>query len=271
MIDRNNLDSVRREGVSFAMTKGYQYFKNQATVDFNSEEGIKILDKWVNDWKLIFNIVYKKYGRLVCDLSGGCDTRVLLVLIMLAGLKDKTIFYTKAIENERQSKQIPVKKEDLEIAKKLADTFELKLETSLKLNKYPRVSGLDSCFKSYQSISAIARSYSDLDKYNTNFMDIMSLWCAQHPDADVYDKKQMAFEIGYYQWHDEYKIEKEAKEGHLVLCPFNEPEIKKLKSKGYKLWKFFMERYCPKMLKFPLQGRGLISDVIATCEAFNKV
>lgn len=271
MNSQNDLDSVRKDGLSYVMTKGYQYFKNQASVNFNSDEGVAILDKWVNDWKLIFNIVYKKYGRLVCDLSGGCDIRTLLVLIMLAGLKDKVIFYTKAIENEKQQKQIPIKKEDLEIVQKLANAFGLKVETSIKLNKYPRVSGLNSCFKSYQSISAIAKNYNNLGKYNSSFTDIMALWCAQHPDADIYDKKQMAFEITYYQWHDEYKIEKEAKEGHLLLCPFNDPDIKKLKSKGYKLWKFFMEKYCPKMLDFPLQGRGFIDDVIATCEAFNKV
>lgn len=269
MINRGNLDSVRKDGISYSMTEGYQYFKNQASVDFNSDEGIKILDKWVNDWKYIFNIVYSKYENLICDLSGGCDTRVLLVLVILAGLKDKISFYTKAAKDEKREKEIAVKKEDSEIVQKLAVAFDLKIVHSVK--NYPRISGFDCSFKSYQSISSIARAYGNLGSINSSFADIMSLWCAQHPDADVYDKKQMAFEIGYYQWHDGYKIEKNAKEGKILLCPFNDPDIKKLKSKGYRLWKFFMEKYCPKMLEFPLQGRGLIDDVIAKCKAFNQV
>lgn len=58
----------------------------------------------------------------------------------------------------------------------------------------PRICGLYICMKSYQK-SIPARNWNNLNELCPDFKLIMDLWLAQHPDADIYDKKQMANEI----------------------------------------------------------------------------
>lgn len=268
MIWNTNLDSVKRDGVEPSVNFSYQYFQNQCTVDFDSEEGIKIIDKWVDDWKNVLNTVYKKYGTLFCDLSGGTDTRVLLVLVILAGLKDKTVFYTKSPKICKTENQKPIKQEDLEIAKKIKEYFNLKETFDLPPKSMPRICGLYTCMKSYQK-SIPAMNWNNLNELCPNFKLIMDLWLAQHPDADIYDKKQMANEIAFNQWHDGYKIKRFIIQNNFVLCPFDSADMRKIKTKGYKLWKFFMEKYCPEMLQFELQGRGYIDEIIKRDEELN--
>lgn len=265
-----NIDSVKRDGIEPFVAFGYQYFQNQCTVDFDSEEGIKIVDKWVDDWKNILNIVYKKYGILFCDLSGGADTRVLLVLMLLAGVKNKTIFYTTLPENVKIEERKFITQEDEKISKKIGKYFNLKIIHNEKAVRSPQIKGVYSCIKSNQK-SIPAQNWNHLEVLYSGFKTIMDLWLNQHPDADIYDKKQMAKEIAFNQWHDGYKIKRYAIHNNLVLCPFDSADMRKIKTKGYKFWKFFMEKYCPEMLQFELQGRGYIDEIIKGDEECNSV
>ena len=62
-------------------------YKNQEdnTVPLESEEGLKLIDNWVNKWAYIFRSLKKKTDNISCDLSGGFDTRIVLSIMLNSG------------------------------------------------------------------------------------------------------------------------------------------------------------------------------------------
>ena len=56
------------------------------TIPLDSEEGMKIIDKWMDKWGYIFRSLKKKTDNISFDLSGGFDTRMLLTILLNSGL-----------------------------------------------------------------------------------------------------------------------------------------------------------------------------------------
>ena len=256
----NPFDSVIADGVRPSMAQDYSYFRHQCEVDFQSAEGLAILDGWAERWAEKFRGAQKKYGKIVCDLSGGADSRACLVLALNAGIKDSLVLHVKNPKFERIPERVEHDERDFAISSLIAGRLGLPM-THTKIYEYlriPRITGLGSCFKTADC--GITQDYR-LERAPQEIRAAAEKWLSDHTDADVMDRKQMAFEIAYYQWHDTYKIERENRK-YPVLAPYTDPEIKRLKSKGYRLWQFFMQRYCPEMLDYPIEGRGFIGDII---------
>lgn len=254
----NKYDSVKLDGVKPHLRKDYDWFKNQATIDYDSVEGKTILENWVNKWIGILKETHKKHFTIVCDLSGGMDSRVFLVLLLLSGLKDKTIFYThkyKGLEGENQKYL-----RDWVIVQQLKERFGLKLyHESFSSCNFPRLSGICNTFKTRKSFTD--GRIENPEAYGPGFKAMLDKWIAAHPDADDFDIRQLSWEICFNQWHDCYKYDRESKT-KLILCPYMDLELKKLKNKGYGLWKYFMKTYYPEMLEIEVEGRGLITDEV---------
>ena len=98
-------------------------YKNQEdnTVPLESEEGLKLIDNWVNKWAYIFRSLKKKTDNISCDLSGGFDTRIVLSIMLNSGIDLNDILI--ASTNDK----VHVHEEDYKIASKIASAYGFKL------------------------------------------------------------------------------------------------------------------------------------------------
>lgn len=256
-------DSMYKLGIHPHMYKPYEFFQHQCEILWSSEEGLKILEDWLERWKNKLTKLANENLALICDLSGGMDTRVNLALILLAGIKDKVLFYCKNPEKilEENSKganyyTCPKMSEDYEIASKIAKHYNLKFSSSsYNMLKLPRIMGICSTFKINPSCE---HYYTDIDKYGP-FKEAVDRWKNEHQDSDELDLYQMTLEIIGYNWHNYPKLD--GIKGYKVkniVAPLADQELHRLKSKGYSLYLYFMKKYMPELLEFEVQGRGVI-------------
>ena len=98
------------------------------TISLESEEGIKIIDKWVDKWGYILRSIIKQTDNISIDLSGGFDTRILFTIILNSGvdLNDINIF---SIQDKVHDHDV-----DFEIAKNISIKYGFKLNNH-KLKK----------------------------------------------------------------------------------------------------------------------------------------
>lgn len=69
------------------------YLEN--TIPLDSEEGLKIIDNWIDKWGYIYRSLQKQTNNFATDLSGGFDTRVLFSILLSSGLDiNRTIINT---------------------------------------------------------------------------------------------------------------------------------------------------------------------------------
>ena len=68
-------------------------------IPFESEEGLKIIDKWVDKWGYIFRSLKNKTDNIVMDLSGGFDTRVVLSILLNSGINLNSILINSVNNN----------------------------------------------------------------------------------------------------------------------------------------------------------------------------
>ena len=91
------------------------------TIPLYSEEGLKIIDKWVDKWGYIIRSLSKQTNNICADLSGGFDTRMLLAILLNSGVK------LKDISIRSKTDKFNGHDEDLIIAKNISSFFGLKL------------------------------------------------------------------------------------------------------------------------------------------------
>ena len=92
------------------------------TVPLESEEGLKIIDKWVDKWGFIFRSLQKKTKNFSFDLSGGYDTRTILSILISSGIDINKIIIHTAKDNKN-----PDHEEDYKIANNISSFFGFKL------------------------------------------------------------------------------------------------------------------------------------------------
>ena len=68
------------------------------TIPFESKEGLKIIDKWVDKWGYIFRSLKKQTNFISSDLSGGLDTRTLLSILLNSGIDINDILVHSIID-----------------------------------------------------------------------------------------------------------------------------------------------------------------------------
>lgn len=98
-------------------------------VPINSREALDILDSWFLKWVETIRGLRKRSNNIVFDISGGFDTRVVAAIWLNAGID---LAKVRVSSNRDEGR-----KEDLEIAGKIADRFGFELNKTLEYNSKP--------------------------------------------------------------------------------------------------------------------------------------
>lgn len=99
------------------------------SINLDSENGLKILDKWFNKWIAIIRSLKSKTNNIQVDLSGGFDSRVIAVLWLCANIDLDKIFI-RSINDDSHCHS-----EDFEIASKIAKEFNFPLNNNVISSK----------------------------------------------------------------------------------------------------------------------------------------
>ena len=91
------------------------------TVPLESEEGLKIIDKWADKWGYIFRSLRKKTNNIKMDLSGGFDTRAVLSILSNSGIDLNGILINSI------NKKVHNHEEDFRIATNISSKLGFKL------------------------------------------------------------------------------------------------------------------------------------------------
>lgn len=98
---------------------------HEKTIPLDSKEGLEVLDSWYEKWVGIIRSIKSETNNITIDLSGGFDSRVIAALWITANID-----FDKIRINSIHDK-LHTHKEDYEIASKIAEFF------NFKLNKNP--------------------------------------------------------------------------------------------------------------------------------------
>ena len=91
------------------------------TIPLDSDEGLKIIDKWADKWGYIIRSLKKQTDNIRFDLSGGYDTRMVLALLLNSGINLNDILIYSFDD------KLYVHEEDFKIASKISSKFGFKL------------------------------------------------------------------------------------------------------------------------------------------------
>ena len=95
------------------------------TIPFESEEGLKIIDNWVDKWGYIFRSLKKKTDNIIMDLSGGFDTRAVLSVLYNSGIDLNSILIHSI------NKKVHTLEEDFKIATNISSKLGFKLNNKI--------------------------------------------------------------------------------------------------------------------------------------------
>ena len=70
------------------------------SIPFESEEGLKIIDSWVDKWAYIIRSLKNKTNNIYSDLSGGFDTRLMLSILISSGIDLNEILINSSKDNK---------------------------------------------------------------------------------------------------------------------------------------------------------------------------
>jgi len=110
------------------------------SIPFESEEGLKIIDKWVDKWSYIFHSLKEKTNNIMLDLSGGFDTRTVLAILLNSGIDMNGIFVNS------KNDTLYTHEQDFKIASIISKKFRFKLNNLLLDKNGINLSIKDSIF-----------------------------------------------------------------------------------------------------------------------------
>ena len=125
-IDRSAVLHIDRARKNFEIEM--IYYKDQS-VSPDSEEGIAILDRWIDLWSGVINGLIQQTKFFQADLSGGFDSRIAFVPLLNSGVDLKTI-RIRSTKNELHTHV-----EDYAIASQIASHYGFKLNQPLPENQ----------------------------------------------------------------------------------------------------------------------------------------
>ena len=91
------------------------------TIPLDSEEGLKIIDKWADKWGYIILSLSKQTDSICSDISGGFDTRMVLAILLNSGINLNDILIHSSED------KLHGHEEDFKIASKISSYFGFKL------------------------------------------------------------------------------------------------------------------------------------------------
>ena len=120
--------------------KIYYIDYRENSIPFESEEGLKIIDSWIDKWTYIIRSLKKQTDNISSDLSGGFDTRLILSIFLNSGIDLNGIYINSLNEKKHTFEQ------DFKIASNISSTFNFKLNNFILENNGIKLSTKDSLF-----------------------------------------------------------------------------------------------------------------------------
>ena len=134
--------------------KIYYIDYNENSVPFESEEGLRIIDKWVDKWGYIFRSLKKQTNNIMLDLSGGFDTRTILAILLNSGIDMNEILINSINDT------LSCHWEDFKIAYNISKKFGFKLNYLILNKNGSKLSLKDSIFSSIYSKLGFHKEFS---------------------------------------------------------------------------------------------------------------
>lgn len=136
-IPSNSYIIINMKSNSF-LIKTIDYKEN--TIPFETEEGLKIIDKWIDKWGYIIRSLNNKINNIASNLSGGFDTRVILSILLNSGINLNNILINSATDKKR------CHDEDFKIATNISLKYGFKLNNYTLDRNYTKWSLKDTLF-----------------------------------------------------------------------------------------------------------------------------
>ena len=114
----------------------------EGTIPIESEEGLKLIDKWVDKWGYIIRSLKKQTDNFAFDLTGGFDTRLVLSLLLNSGINIKNTYIRSVNRNN------PSYNEDFKIASNISSKLGFNLDNNTFDNRSIKWSLNDTIFSS---------------------------------------------------------------------------------------------------------------------------
>lgn len=138
--------------------KIYYIDYKERSIPFESEEGLKTIDKWIDKWTYIFRSLIKKTDNISSDLSGGFDSRIVLSILLNSGLNlNKISFFS--ISNSSNEWY----KEDFKIASNISSKLGFQLNNRNTNIIGTKMGTKDSLFCSFYSKLGITTWFRDIN------------------------------------------------------------------------------------------------------------
>ena len=112
------------------------------SIPFETKEGLKLIDKWVDKWGYIFRSLRNKTNNIMLDLSGGFDTRAVLTILLKSGINMNEILINS------KNDTLLYHEEDFNIATNISKKFGFKLNNLILNKNGTKLSTKDSIFLS---------------------------------------------------------------------------------------------------------------------------
>ena len=109
-------------------------------IPLESDEGLKIIDNWVDKWTFILRSIKKQTNNYFVDISGGFDTRSLLSIILNSGIESNDLHFNSAKGKLHGHDQ------DFKIASDISSKFDFKLNKYKLDEKSTKWSAIDTLF-----------------------------------------------------------------------------------------------------------------------------
>ena len=132
------------------------------SIEFGTDESLKIIDKWVDKWGYIIRSLQKQTDNISSDLSGGLDTRMILSIILSSGIDLNKILIRS------HNDTIHVHAEDFRIASNISSKLNFKLNNFSLDDKGTKLSMKDSLSCSTYTKLGFHKEFYLKDKFFTN-------------------------------------------------------------------------------------------------------
>ena len=140
------------------------YYKDykENSIPLESNEGLKLIDKWMNKWGYIIRSINKKTHNFSFDLSGGFDTRLLLTILLNSGINLSDILINTFRDKYHGHD------EDLSIANNISAKYKFKLNNKNLDSKSIIFNEKDSIFFTIYSKLGFHKQFYLRDRYFIN-------------------------------------------------------------------------------------------------------